>query len=213
MKVADVHARSLATSATLTRYYMPDTILPVNVVKVLQRAKIPFVLAGAHGIFGWMGVNEARPTKDVDVIVAARYHRKAVRALVSAFPDLDPQELEVVTRLKKRGSDDILIDVMKPTALYRAAFKHTHSVTKDKLTFRVPSLEMALAMKFGPMVSLNRDEAKKHQDIHDFIMMVRANAEIDFVALKDLGNLVYQGGGSELTELVRKVRAGEKLTL
>jgi hypothetical protein len=213
MKVADQHARSLATSATLTRYYMPETILPPEVVKVLQTAKIPFVLAGAHGVFGWMGVNQARPTKDVDVIVAARHHRKAVKALLDAFPDLEPIELEVVTRLKKRGSDDILIDVMKPTELYRAAFKYTHTVSRGKLKFRVPSLEMALAMKFGPMVSLNRDEAKKHLDIHDFITMVRANSRIDEVALVKLGNMVYPHGGSELLELVRKVRAGENLIL
>ena len=213
MKVADVHTRSLATSATLTGYYMPDTILPVDVVKVLQKAKIPFVLAGAHGIFGWMGVNEARPTKDVDVIVASRHHKKAVSALLEAFPDLEPVESEVVTRLKLRDADDILIDVMKPTQLYKLAFKYTHTVTMGKLRFRIPSLEMALAMKFGPKVSLNRDEAKKHQDIHDFIMMVRANAEIDLEQLAGLGDEVYPGGGGELLELVRKVRAGEKLVL
>lgn len=213
MRVAELHARSLATSAALTRYYMPETILPLEVVKVLQNSKIPFVLAGAHGVFGWMGVNEARPTRDVDVIVAARHHRKAILALVKAYPDLEPVELEVVTRLKRRNSDDVLIDVMKPTALFRVAFKHTHSVTRGKVRFRVPSLEMALAMKFGPMVSQNRDEAKKHQDIHDFIMMVRANAEIKLDELAKLGNLVYAGGGRELLELVRKVRAGEKLTL
>jgi hypothetical protein len=213
MKVADQHARSLATSETLTRYYMPETILPPAVVKVLQAAKIPFVLVGAHGVFGWMGVNEARPTKDVDVIVPIRHHRKAVKVLLDAFPDLEAIEREVVTRLKRRGSEDILIDVMKPTELYRAAFKHTHTVSRGKLTFRVPSLEMALAMKFGPMVSLNLDEAKKHLDIHDFIKMVRANSRIDEKALVELGDMVYAEGGRELLELVRKVRAGEKFTL
>src|SRR4051812_29833146 len=101
MSIVDEQARSLDTSAVLTRYYMPDTILPLEVVKVLQKAKIPFVLAGAHGIFVWMGVNEARPTKDVDVIVAAKHHRKAVRVLLAAFPDLEATELEVVTRLQR----------------------------------------------------------------------------------------------------------------
>jgi hypothetical protein len=213
MKLADQHARSLATSAALTRYYMPNTILPSAVVKVLQAAKIPFVLVGAHGVYGWMGVNEARPTKDVDVIVPMRQHRKAVQALLDAFPDLEALEREVVTRLKRRDSEDILIDVMKPTELYRAAFKYTHTVSRGKQTFRVPSLEMALAMKFGPMVSLNRDEAKKHLDIHDFIMMVRANPRIDEKVLVELGDMVYPDGGKDLLELVRKVRAGEKFTL
>jgi hypothetical protein len=192
---------------------MPETILPLEVVKVLQKAKIPFILAGAHGIFGWMGVNEARPTKDVDVIVAARYHRKAVQRLIEAFPSLEAVDLEVVTRLRRSGSDDILIDVMKPTALYREAFKHTHTVTSGKLSYRVPALEMALAMKFGPMVSGTREDVKKLIDSADFIRMVRANQEIDLELLRRLGDLVYKGGGTEILELVRRVRNGETLIL
>ncbi len=213
MKVADPRARSLATSATLSRYYMPEAILPIQVVSVLQRAKIPFVLVGAHAAFVWMGVNEARPTKDVDVIVAARYHQKTVQVLVEAFRDLEPLELQVVTRLRSRKTGDVLIDVMKPTELYRAAFKHTHTVRTGKLTYRVPSLEMALAMKFAPMVSPNRDDVKKLMDSHDFIVMVRANPDIDADKLKELGDLVYPEGGMELLDLVRRVRAGETLIL
>jgi len=192
---------------------MPDTILPMEVVKVLQKAKVPFVLAGAHGIFVWMGVNEARPTKDVDVIVAAKQHRKAVRVLLAAFPDLEAQELEVVTRLRRKDVSDVLIDVMRPFELYREAFRHTHTVTRGKVSFRVPSLEMALAMKFGPMISKNRDQAKKLVDIHDFIVMVRANAKIDLDRLAQLGELVYPGGGNEVLDFVCKVRSGEQLVV
>jgi len=213
MKVADVHARSLATSAELTRYYMPETILPLEVVKVLQKAKIPFILAGAHGIFGWMGVNEARPTKVVDVIVAERYHQKAVKLLLESYPHLEPVKLEVVTRLKRRNSEDFLVDVMRTRALCREAFKHTHQVHSGKLVYRVPSLEMALAMKFGAMISPTRDDAKKLMDAHDFIMIVRAHENIDMELVVHLGELVYSGGGAEIVELVRRVRAGETLIL
>jgi hypothetical protein len=126
---------------------------------------------------------------------------------------LEAKELKVVTRLNRRGATDVLIDVMKPLELYREAFKHTHTVTRGKVSFRVPSLEMALAMKFGPMTSRNRDQAKKLVDIHDFIVMVRANAEIDLDRLAQLGEMVYAGGGDEVLEFVRKTRTGEQLVV
>jgi hypothetical protein len=211
MPVLDYHSMTLADSAALSRYYMPTAILPADVIRVLARARVPFVLVGAHGAFGWM--REGRTTKDVDVVVAARYHKKAVRALLEEFPHLEEVELEVVSRLRDRETQQVLIDVMKPRELYRAAFKHTHEVRSGNLTYRVPSLEMALAMKFAPMVSPNREDVKKLVDSHDFIRIVRANPEIDLDKLSELGDLVYPGGGKNLLDLVRRVRAGETLIL
>ena len=68
-------------------------------------------------------------------------------------------------------------------------------------------------MKFAPMISLYRQDEDKHQDAHDFILMAKANPEIDMEKLSELGSLVYPGGGAEVVELVRRARAGEKLNL
>ena len=43
--------------------------------------------------------------------------------------------------------------------------------------------------------------------------MVEANTEIDATKLTHLGELAYAGGGTEILELVRRARAGEKLYL
>ena len=72
---------------------------------------------------------------------------------------------------------------------------------------------MALACKFAPMISLMRVDEKKLIDAADFIDMVKKNAEIDLETLEKLGDIVYNGGGKEIVELVRKIRAGEKLEL
>jgi hypothetical protein len=72
---------------------------------------------------------------------------------------------------------------------------------------------MALAMKFAPMISLNRADEKKLIDASDFIVIVKSNPEIDLEKLAQLGDLVYPGGGAEIIEKVRQVRAGEKLHL
>jgi hypothetical protein len=210
--VPDVHARSLATSTALSEYYVADLIPPLEVIRVLNRAGVRFVLAGAHGLGGW--TKAPRATEDVDVVVAARGQRKAVAALLAAFPGLSPEEHDVVTRLRERETGTVRIDVMKPVQdVYRAALKNTHAVRSGGEAYNVPSLEMALAMKFAAMISLTRSDEKKHFDAGDFIRMVKVNADIDLEQLRELGQLVYNGGGGEVVENVRKVRAGEKLSL
>ena len=72
---------------------------------------------------------------------------------------------------------------------------------------------MALAMKFSAMISLTRSDYKKHFDAGDFIRIVKANPDIDLEKLHMLGQLVYNGGGAEIVEKVKQVRAGEKLKL
>jgi hypothetical protein len=43
--------------------------------------------------------------------------------------------------------------------------------------------------------------------------IVDANPKIDLDKLASLGELVYGGGGKEIVEMVRRVRAKEKLLL
>jgi hypothetical protein len=212
MKLRDVHVHSLETSTALSSYYVPKMITPLEVIDVLNKTTINFVLVGAHGIVGWM--NEPRATQDVDVVVATRHHKKAVKVLLTAFVHLEADEHPVVTRLRDRESHDVRIDVMKPNQeLYRHVFKHTHTVSSHGRIYRIPSLEMALAMKFAPMISLNGADIDKYQDAHDFGRMVVSNPTIDLQKLAELGDLVYPGGGKELVEKVGQVRRGEKLNL
>jgi hypothetical protein len=212
MKLQDVHARSLATSTALSEYYVANMITPLEVIGVLNGVGVRFVLVGAHGIGGWM--QKPRATEDVDVLVAARGHKKAVRALLAAFPHLEEDDHEVVTRLRDRDTKAVVIDVMKPNQqLYREALRHTHPVTSAGVGYQIPSLEMALAMKFAPMISLTRPDEAKHIDAHDFIKIIKVNPDLDLDRLAQFGDLVYPGGGKEIVEKVRQVRAGEKLIL
>jgi len=191
---------------------MADFIRPLDVIRVLNAVKVKFMLLGAYGVSGWMG--EPRSTKDVDVLVSSRGHKKAVQALLAAFPQLEAEDHEVVTRLKDRGTRVVRIDVMKPNQqLFRQAQQHTHHVESEGEGYTIPSLEMALAMKFAAMISLHRADENNLTDARDFIVIVKANREIDLEKLDELGDLVYPGGGKEIVEKVRQVRAGEKLIL
>jgi hypothetical protein len=212
MIVRDIHRDSLAISTTLSEYYVPNAILPRDVIPVLNAAGVRFVLVGAHGIGGWM--NAPRTTQDVDLVVSLRGEKKAVRVLLAAFPWLVADDCGVVIRLRDRESKAVVIDVIKPhEPLFRVALKHTHTVEAEGGTFFIPSLELALAMKFASMISPNRQDEKKHLDAHDFIAMVKTNPDIGLGTLAELGQLVYNGGGPEILEKVRQVRAGERLQL
>jgi hypothetical protein len=206
------HSGGLATSSTLSGYYVENFIAPKDVIRVLNDAAIRFMLVGAHGLAGW--IDEPRATQDVGILVGQRSHKKAVRILLHTFPRLVSQDHEVMTRLLDQETKRVLIDVMKTNQpLFREGLKHAHLVESGKERYLVPNLEMALAMKFAPMVSLTRADEKKYLDAHDFIRMVRVNPDIDLEKLAQLGELVYAGGGQEILERVRQVRAGEKLNL
>jgi hypothetical protein len=212
MPMLETHARSLHKASTLSSFQVMDAIPPRDVMAVLNAAGVSFVLVGAYGIVGWL--KRPRATEDVDVVVAARHLKKATRSLLDAFPHLVADDQEVVIRLRDAATQDVSIDLIKPTQpLYRVVFKHTVSVELEDQQYRIPSLEMALAMKFGPMVSPNREKTKKYLDAHDFATMARANPDIDMEQLAQLGELVYPGGGKEIVLFVAQARAGETMKL
>src|SRR5207244_3006268 len=108
----DVHARSLATAAVLIGFYhMEHVVSPQKVIAILNKVGVSFVLVGAYGLVGW--TKKPRATVDVDVVVAAKHHKKAMNALLAAFPHLEEDDHPVVTRLRDRESKDVVIDVRK----------------------------------------------------------------------------------------------------
>src|SRR5947209_20619187 len=96
------HRIALRKSSQLTaifrRMYKPQAamVTPEAVIRVLNQAKVKFILMGTHGIGGWR--SEPRATQDVDVLILKSHHRKAVAAIKKAFPSLAMQDLPAVTR-------------------------------------------------------------------------------------------------------------------
>jgi hypothetical protein len=207
-----VHVRNLVTSTAISRHYVMNFIPPEDVIDVLNAAGIRFLLAGAHAIGGW--TNEPRLTQDVDVLVATRHVRQAIRALRAAYPHLQVNDTPVVTRFIDPESNKVVIDVMKPNQpLHRVALRYAHRIKAGGRVYDIPSLEYALAMKFAATVSPWRRPLRKVQDGVDFGNIVLANPVIDLTKLAKLGERVYPGGGKEILEMVRRVRAGESLGL
>jgi hypothetical protein len=192
------------------RMYNPKAmkIAPEQVIKVLNRAAVKFMLMGAHGIGPWLA--EPRATRDVDLLVQKSHHRKAVRAVREAYPDLIVEDYPAVTRFLDPADNQAVIDLMKPVEeLHQEALKNALPAGK---THRFPSLETAVACKFAAMTSPNRKERKRLIDTADLMAMVEHNhPDLDRDVLFSLGKMVRDGGGHELLKLVADIQAGRPI--
>lgn len=211
------HAESIRTSSFLSKLPVigaeEDTVervAPEDVIPLLQDAGIGFVLAGAHGIGGW--VKEPRATQDVDFIVHVRDARKAAEAILDRHPGWQIEKFPDVWRLKQ--GEACLVDLMLTRApLLKRVLSETVSVRLGKRTIRIPKLEAALALKFAAMIGHFRRLGKKYLDARDFIEMVAANKDINTKLLKELGELAYTGGGKDILAHVAHARAGRRLEI
>jgi hypothetical protein len=205
------HRNALKTSSFLTLTYRrmyqrgAAMVTPEAVIRSLNRAGVRFVLMGTHGIGGWR--DQPRATQDVDVLVAKKDVRKAVRALHASYPALTLRDLPVVARFLDPATNQPVIDVMKPNQdVYRIVFRHTIWVGSSH---RIPSLEMALVSKFAAMTSPHRSVDKKLIDAGDFANMARHNREsLDRHKLARLADKVYPDGSVEVLQILEDVLAG-----
>jgi len=72
---------------------------------------------------------------------------------------------------------------------------------------------MALALKFASMISLTLRVKDRYIDAHDFIGLVQHSRTLDQQKLIAFGEIVYAGGGAEITKMVDDARAGRQLAL
>jgi hypothetical protein len=192
-----------------------------EVLRTLIQKKIPFVLTGAYGIAGWTG--RPRATQDIDILAkVGRNQARAVSAIKSLYPQLEVRDFAGVTGFFISGDTQSVIDVTYP---HRADLQETLANpiwVDDKargLRFRVPSLEAALANKYGEMITPNRLPGKRAIDVGDFSFMVTHSMDpgrvpIDLEKLEALGEKVWPGGGGkEILQLVEEVKAGQPINL
>lgn len=192
-----------------------------TILQTLAAKKIPILLTGAHGIAAWTG--RPRNTQDVDLLVkSGRNYSRAVNAIRQLYPELEVRGIACVTGFFHPGEKDSVIDVMYA---HRRDLEETlaHPVwamhAESRLRYRIPSLEAALANKYGAMLTISRDSRKRRQDILDFEWMVLHSLDegqpaIDLQKVESLGECVWPGGGGkEILRLIDQVKAGQAIAL
>lgn len=190
-----------------------------EILLTLTRKRIPFVLTGAHGIGTWTG--RPRDTQDVDILVrAGRNYGRAVKALRALYPQLEAREFPGLTALFLPGERHSVIDVVYPhRADIEATLAHPVWVASKGLKYRIPSLEAALANKYGAMLTPTRHLGKRIYDLGDFTLMVQHSTDegrraIDPDKLHELGEKVRPGGGGdEILGLVETIKRDEPVDL
>jgi hypothetical protein len=192
-----------------------------EILRTLTKKRIPFVLTGAQAIGGWTG--RPRATYDVDILVkGGRNHARAVKEIKALYPSLEVRDFAGVTAFFIPGETESVIDVTYPhrpdigETLANPIWVENRS---EGLRYRIPSLESALANKYGAMLTPGRDSRKRRQDVLDFEWMVIHSMEqgrdpIDLARLEHLGEKVWPGGGGkEILRLIDEVKAGRAITL
>jgi nucleotidyltransferase AbiEii toxin of type IV toxin-antitoxin system len=197
---------ALARGVALSRKYgMP--LSPDDVARVLDRAKVPYVLLGAHAINVYTG--RPRATQDVDMLTGAP--AKARRAIGQAFPHLTVEDHPVVIRFLENGEE--VLDLIKAGSgpIFRRILRLTTRVRIGDVSVAIPTLEAALASKFCSMISPTRASDDRMQDAVDFSRAAKLHGKPDRDLLHELGELVYAGGGDAILKLVDDARAGRRL--
>lgn len=152
----------------------------------------------------------------MDILVkAGRNHARTVKAIRELYPQLEARNLTGVTAFFMPGEKQSVIDVTYP---HRRDNEETlaHPVwveRSDGLKYCIPSLEAALANKYGAMLPLTRDPKKRAQHALDFAWMVTHSLDegqqpIDLKKLEELGAMVWSEGGAE--EILRLVEVAQK---
>jgi hypothetical protein len=220
------HARAVRVSCeiTQTQWWLmkkPEQakIELRQILRTLNEKKIRYVLTGAHALGGWTG--EPRATHDVDILVkGGRTHARAVKVLHDLYPHLEMRTFFGVTGFYIPGDKRSVIDVTYPhRADIEETLAHPIWVNDAGLKYRIPSLEAALANKYGAMLTLSRDAGKRLTDAGDFTKMVQHSMDegqkaIDHALLRELGEKVWPGGGGiELLGLIQLVMQGDVVNL
>jgi hypothetical protein len=223
------HNAAVQESAGLERKYRalwssnvaPSPVNLNQIFRALTEKRIPFVLTGAHGIGGWTG--RPRATHDIDILVkGGRNHARAVKAIGALYSELEVRRIGGIVAFFISGETESVIDVCPP---FRADLAQTLAEpvwtenSRAGLRYRIPSLQAALANKYGAMLTLTRDPGKRAIDVGDFTFMVKHSLDegrqpIDVSKLAALGELVWPDGGRQgIVRLVEQVIAGRPISL
>ena len=189
---------------------MPGTKPLVDVIRVLNEARVCFVLMGTHGLATWHG--KLDPTKSVEIVVPSRQLKVVGEVLTTAFEGFEAVGLPIWICVRKRRTHEELVRISKPMLQpYREIFNHTRRIRIENERVRIPSLEMTVAMIFESMVSIHRKDDDKRPATDDFQSVIRQNPDLNEDKLAALASLIYPKGGRGVLRYVRQSRAGETL--
>ncbi len=157
---------------------------------------------GNYGLFGWR--KQAQGFEYTEVIVGRSIWRKAVDAIGTVIPKLKACEVSDAVELRHVVKENIVAKIVRPLRQpYAEVMKNTESVDGERLHYRIPTLEMALALTFAEMTDEDAWGGGRLQAAHDFVCIVEANEQIDEENLKRLASLISPKTAKDIVMRIR----------
>ena len=183
-------------------------ITPAEVMECLRDAGVKnWCLMGLHGYVGYLPM--PRATQDVDVMVPHDQRKKAVRAIMARWPQLEKEEFEPVTRFYDPGELDRdsnkvpVIDLMLPWSPFQETILKEHVLIDQKTGNRYPTAEAAIVAKYAALVSPTRRLEKKEQDASDLRRLIgTTHPNYDLAGIQSLAGQVWEGGSEEILRFI-----------
>jgi hypothetical protein len=175
---------------------------PEKVIEVLNKAGVGFVIIGSYGMTGYR--DEPQATQDLDILVRATHHRKAVAAIQDTYPRVHVQKESFATRFHDPRTGKTVIDLWKPVVpLLKIMWLHVFSICGY---YQIPRLEMALACMLTTMLDSGADP-RRYLDAADVMNIVQTNWDwLDIALIRELGEKVAPGRGKKYIRYVREAK-------
>jgi hypothetical protein len=210
-------SNSFERSHQLAQQHIEDAVSPHDLARVLTRSGARYVLIGGHAIGYFTGT--PRATVDVDVIVSSAQVSKAIKAIQAKYPELTMEDLRYNIRFNSARSEGRVgkerIDVVRDNVplFNRILQRYTINVPVRGQSIQLPTAEAAVALKFAAIVSPNRGDDRQPQDRADLSGILIQNRDLNLTVLSELGDLVYPGGGRELSEACTAIWEGKPVSM
>ncbi len=206
---------NLQKSFELSSQQIDDAVNPLEVAALFESKNVSYVLIGGHMLSYYTGT--ARATVDVDFIIGGADFERASKVINKAYAQFKHNNriYHVTYDTKKQAKDPERIDLVKDGfPLFKAVVqKYCVTLRSKNQVIKIPTIEAAIALKFAASISPNRGDENKPIDNADLMRLIRATPNLNEQALLALGELVYSGGGKELSAVISDVRQGKIISL
>lgn len=198
-------------SSTLSKLQLEALNRPsysaADVIDVLNKGGIKSVLVGAQAIA--QHTKTPRATEDVDVVVSDV--DQAMTTIKEKWPHLIFNHDDPVVRVM--DGEHVVIDLIKPVDLYASALTNNYAGRIGNVKVSIPTVELAIAMKYAAMASPHRETEKKYLDASDFIRLVNSKEDLDLNKASKFVAHLYSGAGEEVKRYVQDVKSGKSLVV
>jgi hypothetical protein len=176
-----------------------------RVVAAFDEVGARWCLVGAHAVGVYV---EPRATVGFDFVFDDRKERKLLAALERAFGQLAVIDIDAALRLPA-----IDVDLIRASSneLFSAALEDT--VVRGR--WRVPSIEVLLALKFLSATSRFRRRERRIRDAADLASVYRTvdSDSLDREKLMRLAAKVFPGAERELADWLERIDRGEPIAV